>query len=191
MAFNYKRDVPSKINTALKKRHINAGFISSIESPRYNCTDLGIIANRNVYSVFVIEGEEKTDKESATSNQLAKVLKLQGEVIIGDKALTYYLNGGEGIDLATEWYKKTSLPFIFGRLCFNCYGKEIKKLSKAFIKTPVKIPQYILKKEAKKRGITPKQLLWYLEHIQYKMDYKVKKSLKIFLRETNKRTIKN
>lgn len=191
MAFNYKRDVPSKINTALKKRHINAGFISSIESPHYNCTDLGIIANRNVYSVFVIEGEEKTDKESATSNRLAKVLNLQGEVIIGDKALTYYLDGGEGIDLATEWHNKTSLPFIFGRLCFNCYGKEIKKLSKAFIKAPIKIPQYILKKEAKKRDITPKQLLWYLEHIQYKMDYKVKKSLKIFLREANKNSIKN
>ena len=85
MAFHYKRDVPSKINTALKKRHINAGFISSIESPHYNCTDLGIIANRNVYSVFVIEGEEKIDKESATSNRLAKVLNLEGEVIIGDK----------------------------------------------------------------------------------------------------------
>jgi chorismate dehydratase len=191
MAFNYKRDVPSKINMALKKRHINAGFISSIESPNYNCTDLGIIANRHVYSVFVIEGEDKEDKESATSNQLAKVLKLQGEVIIGDKALTYYLNGGEGVDLATEWYKETSLPFIFGRLCFNCYGKKIKKLSKIFTKAPIKIPQYILKKEAKKRDITPKQLLWYLEHIEYKMNYKTKKSLKLFLKKAKRNVIKN
>jgi len=30
MALNYKRDVPSKINKALNKRYINAGFISSI-----------------------------------------------------------------------------------------------------------------------------------------------------------------
>ncbi|RUM73542.1 MAG: hypothetical protein DSZ11_05600 [Sulfurovum sp.] len=183
MALNYKRDVPSKINMALKKRHINAGFISSIESPRYQCTDLGIIANRAVYSVFVIKGEDKQDKESATSNRLAWVLGLKGEVLIGDKALTYYLQGGEGIDLAEAWYNKTSLPFVFARLCFNCYGKDIKKISKQFTKAPIKIPQYILKKEAKLRGITPKQLLWYLEHIEYKMSYKAKKSLKLFLRE--------
>ena len=189
MAFNYKRNVPSKINKALRKRHINAGFISSIESPRYSCTDLGIIANRAVYSVFIIEGKDKKDKESASSNQLAKILNLKGEVIIGDKALNYYLQGGKGIDLATAWYEETGLPFVFGRLCFNCYGKEIKDISKKFIKKPIRIPQYILKKEAKKRDITPKQLLWYLEHIEYKMDYKSKKSLQLFLKKSKRHTI--
>ncbi len=184
MAFNYKRDVPSQINMALQKRQINAGFISSVVSSSYQCTDLGIIASRAVHSVFVIESKtNKTDNESATSNQLAKLLGLKGEVIIGDKALQHYLNGGEGVDLATAWYEKTSLPFVFGRLCYNCHGKRVKNISKIFIKTPMKIPQYILKKEAKKRGITPKQLLWYLEHINYKMDYKSKKSLKKFLKE--------
>lgn len=181
MAFNYKRNVPSKINHALRQRHINAGFISSVESSRYHCTDLGIIGNRAVYSVFVIEGEHKTDNESATSNQLAKVLHLQGEVIIGDKALKYYLNGGEGIDLATAWYEKTRLPFVFGRLCYNCHGKLINTIARKFMQRPIKIPQYILKKEAKKRDITPQQLLWYLEHIEYHMDYRAKKSLKLFL----------
>ncbi|MBU1668514.1 hypothetical protein KKC13_08825 [bacterium] len=181
MAFTYKRNVPSHINKALRKRHIHAGFISSIESPRYACTDLGIIGNRAVYSVFVIEGENKTDKESATSNQLAKVLNLEGEVIIGDKALKYYLNGGKGIDLATAWYEQTHLPFVFGRLCYNCHEKLINNIAKKFMQRPVKIPQYILKKEAKKRDITPQQLLWYLKHIEYQMDYKAKKSLKFFL----------
>jgi chorismate dehydratase len=185
MAFNYKRAVPSKINKALRSRGINAGFISSVESPRYRCSDLGIIANRAVYSVFVIEGEEKIDRESATSNRLASLLNLKGEVIIGDKALKYYLDGGEGIDLASEWYKKTSLPFVFGRLCYNCYSREIEKISKEFTQKPIKIPQYILKREAKKRGISPKQLLWYLEFIEYKMDYKSNRSLKRFLREVN------
>jgi len=182
MAFNYKRDVPSAINKALRKGHINAGFISSIESSRYRCTDLGIIAHKMVYSVFVIKGISKTDQESATSNQLAKVLNLQGEVMIGDKALKYYLEGGEGIDLSQEWYNKTKLPFVFGRLCFNCYEKSVQDIAKRFIKYPVKIPQYILKQEAKKRGIHPKELLWYLEHIEYKMDYRAKKSLKLFLK---------
>jgi len=183
MAFNYKRDVPSKINKALRKRQINAGFISSIESPRYQCSSLGIIANKAVYSVFVIEGENKKDNESATSNRLAMLLKLHGEVIIGDKALKYYLEGGEGIDLATEWYKRTTLPFVFARLCYNCHGEYIEKISQKFLKSPIKIPQYILKKEAKKRGISPKQLLWYLEHIEYKFDHRAERSLKKFLKK--------
>jgi chorismate dehydratase len=185
MAFNYKRDVPSAINKALRKGNINAGFISSIESSRYRCTNLGIISNKMVYSVFVIKGEAKRDKESASSNQLANVLNLQGEVIIGDKALKYYLEGGRGIDLSQEWYDKTQLPFVFAKLCFNCYEKHIQSIAKKFIQHPVKIPQYILKKEAKKRGITPKQLLWYLEHIEYKMDYKADRSLKLFLKLSN------
>ncbi len=185
MAINYRKDVPSQINKALKNRHINAGFISSIASPKYKCTDLGIIANKAVYSVFLIEGEDKSDHESASSNQLAKILNLKGEVIIGDKALQYYLNGGEGIDLATAWYEKTALPFVFGRLCYNCHGKVIKDIAQKFVQHPVKIPQYILKKEAKKRGITPKQLLWYLEHIEYEMNYKSKKSLKLFLQKAS------
>jgi len=181
MAFNYKRDVPSKINKALKTRRINAGFISSIESSKYKCSDLGIIANSAVYSVFVIKGDNKKDIESATSNRLASILNLKGEVIIGDKALKYYLNGGEGIDLAKEWYEKTSLPFVFARLCYNCHSKFIKDIEKKFLKQPIKIPQYILKKEAQKRDITPTQLLWYLSFINYELDYNAKRSLKKFL----------
>ena len=186
MALHYRKNVPSQINKALKHRHINGAFISSIESPNYHCTDLGIIANKAVYSVFVIPGENKNDKESASSNRLAKVLNLKGEVLIGDKALSYYLNGGEGIDLATEWYKKTHLPFVFARLCYNCHGEAIKKMAKKFMNTPHKVPQYILKKEAKKRGVTPNQLLWYLEHIEYKINYKSKKSLRLFLKKASK-----
>jgi len=182
MAFKYKRGVPSAINKALRKGSIHAGFISSIESRRYRCTDLGIIAHKEVYSVFVIEGESQHDIESASSNQLAKVLKLQGEVMIGDKALKYYLEGGKGTDLSLEWYHRTKLPFLFARLCFNCYEKRIRTIAKRFTQKPTKIPQYILKKEAKKRGVTPQQLLWYLEHISYKMDYKAKRSLKLFLK---------
>jgi chorismate dehydratase len=182
MAFNYKRAVPSKINNSLKRRDINAGFISSIESVSYRCANLGIVANEAVYSVFVIDGDNKLDKESATSNTLASLLNLKGEVIIGDKALKYYLDGGEGRDLATEWYKKTKLPFVFAQLCYNCYHNKIKDIERKFLKQPIKIPQYILKREAKKRKITPKQLLWYLSFIEYRLDYKSKKSLKLFLK---------
>jgi chorismate dehydratase len=145
MSFNYKRAVPSKINAALKRKEVNAAFISSVESRKSLCTNLGIIAHKKVYSVLLLEGDNESDPASATSNQLAKVLDLQGKVLIGDAALKHY-----------------------------------------FSHTKVNIPQYILKKEAKKRGITPKQLTWYLEHIYYEMDDKAKKSLKLFLKTSKK-----
>ena len=182
MSFNYKRAVPSQINKALKRKEVNAAFISSIESKKYKCTDLGIIADKKVYSVLLLSGDNEIDPASATSNQLAKVLDLQGKVLIGDAALKYYLDGGEGIDLAEAWYEKTGLPFVFARLCYNKDDGTIKKIARKFAGTKVKIPQYILKKEAKKRGITPGQLTWYLEHIYYKMDDKAKRSLKLFLK---------
>ena len=181
MAFRYKRAVPSQINASLRRGEVNAAFISSIHSPRFKCTDLGIIADKKVYSVFVLPEEEATDPASATSNRLAKILDLHGRVLIGDAALKYYLDGGEGIDLAEAWYEQTGLPFVFARLCYNKHGRAIGKLAKKFGKTKVKIPQYILKKEAETRGITAKQLTWYLKQIYYTMGYKEKCSLKKFL----------
>jgi chorismate dehydratase len=185
MSFRYKRAVPSQINKALKRREVNAAFISSVTSAKCKCTDLGIIAHQKVYSVLLLDGSNKSDPASATSNQLAHILELKGKVLIGDDALKYYLAGGEAIDLAEVWYEKTGLPFVFARLCYNKHTNTIQKLAREFSKTKVKIPQYILKKEAKKRGISPKQLIWYLDHIHYKMDDKAKKSLKLFLRKVN------
>ncbi len=182
MSFAYKRAVPSTINKAFKRRAVHAAFISSIASKKCKCTDLGIIADKKVYSVLLLKGKDESDLASATSNQLTKVLQLQGKVLIGDAALKHYLDGGEGIDLAEAWYEKMSLPFVFARLCYNKHGKSIEKIARTFGKSKVKIPQYILKREAKKRGITPKQLTWYLNHIYYKMDNKAKKSLKKFLK---------
>lgn len=184
MSFNYKRAVPSQINKALKRRSVNAAFISSIESRKYKCTNLGIIADKKVYSVLLLKGQNESDPASATSNLLAKVLDLQGKVLIGDAALKHYLDGGEGIDLAEAWHEKTGLPFVFARLCYNKHGKETQKIARIFAHTKVKIPQYILKKEAKKRGITAQQLTWYLDHIYYEMDDKAKKSLKLFLKKS-------
>ena len=182
ISLHYKRAVPSQINKALKRRAVNAAFISSIESRKCRCTNLGIIAHKKVYSVLLLKGANQPDPASATSNKLAKVLNLQGQVLIGDTALKYYLEGGQGLDLAQEWYNKTALPFVFGRLCYNKHGDSIEKLAKKFAHTKVKIPQYILKREAKKRAISPKELTWYLEHIYYKMDWKAKRSLKLFLK---------
>jgi len=181
-SIRFRRDVPSTINRAFKRRDISAAFISSITSKKCHCTDLGIIANGPVYSVFVVPGEDEIDTESATSNVLARVLRLNGRVVIGDKALHSFLSGTEGIDLALRWKEKTGLPFVFARLCYNGYEKQIRSLASDFSRQRIKIPQYILKKEAQKRNISPKELLWYLKHIHYRMDHKSKKSLKLFLK---------
>jgi len=181
MFLHYKRAVPSTINKALKRREVHAAFISSVASRKCKCTDLGIIAHKKVYSVLLLEGKNQSDPASATSNQLAKVLDLQGQVLIGDAALKHYLDGKAGIDLAEAWHDKTGLPFVFARLCYNKHGAEVQKLAHTFARTKTKIPQYILKREAKKRGITPKQLTWYLEHIYYEMNWKSKRGLKRFL----------
>ena len=186
MTFRYKRAVPSQINKALKRREVNAAFISSVESAKCKCTDLGIIAHEKVYSVLLLEGKNEIDPASATSNTLARVLDLQGKVLIGDAALKHYLNDGEGIDLAEAWYNETGLPFVFARLCYNKHDKAIQKLASSFAQTRVRIPQYILKKEAQKRGISPKQLSWYLSHIHYQMNWKSKRSLKLFLKKSKK-----
>ncbi len=186
MFLHYKRAVPSAINKALKRRAINAAFISSVKSHKCKCTNLGIIAHKKVYSVLLLKGENQADPASATSNQLAKVLGLKGQVLIGDTALKHYLDGEGGIDLAEAWHDKMGLPFVFARLCYNKHGKSIERLAHSFSRSKVKIPQYILKREAKKRGITPKQLTWYLEHIYYQMDWKAKRSLRLFLKISKK-----
>ena len=184
---NYKKSVPSKINREFKNRKIDAAFISSIKSKNCKCTDIGILAKGAVYSVLVLNDKQSLDSESDTSNALAKVLNIKGKVTIGDKALKYYLENREYqdfYDLSLEWQKRTSLPFVFARLCYNKNAKRVKKLAKEFSSKEYKVPQYYLKKAAKSKGISPKDLTWYLNYIHYKLDYKEKKALKLFLKLT-------
>lgn len=182
---NYKKSVPSSINRDFKNRKIDAAFISSIKSKRAKCTNLGIIADGAVYSVFVIDGKESLDLESDTSNALSKLLNIKGKVVIGDKALKLYLNNKslKFRDLSLEWKKETKLPFVFARLCYNKKGKKIKKIAKKFIQKKQKIPQFYLKKAALSRGISKKELLWYLDKIKYKITYKEQKALKLFFKK--------
>ena len=158
MAFRYYRGVPSSINKALKSRRVNAAFISSIASKKCKCSNLGIIAKGSVYSVFVIPNKNGDDPDSQTSNYLAKILGLKGQVIIGDKALKYYLDGGVGIDLAKEWNERYKLPFVFALLCYHKDEKLYKSIHKEFLKQKVKIPQYILNDASKRTGIKTRHI---------------------------------
>jgi len=181
---NYKKSVPSAINREFKKRKIDAAFISSIKSKKQKCTNLGIVSKGAVYSVLLLKDEQSFDSESDTSNALSKLLNLKGKVLIGDKALKYYLQNQnqEFKDLSLEWHKKTKLPFVFARLCYNKHKKKINNLAKKFNQTKPKIPQYYLKRAAKAKGITPQELKWYLDKIYYKIGYKEQKALKLFLK---------
>jgi chorismate dehydratase len=184
----YKKSYPSLINKKFKKRQVDAAVISSIASRNCKkCLDLGIIAKGTVDSVLVIPGSFKKDFQSETSNALAKVLKIDGQVIIGDKALYEFHNSDNTfIDLAQEWKKKYHLPFVFARLCVNKHEKYLTKLTRNFLSSKVYIPQYILEIYAKRSGISKKQIKNYLTKIHYKIGTKEKQSLKLFLKLSKK-----
>jgi len=185
---NYKKSYPSKINKDFKNKRVDGAFISSIKSKNQKTTNIGIVAKDEVLSVLCILGNYKKDTQSDTSNILAKVLKCDGEIIIGDKALTYYYstNDTNFIDLAKLWNEKYNLPFVFAQLCFTKNGKQIQKIADSFIQKKVKIPQYILKQYAKRAGISTSQILDYLDKISYNIGHKEKKSLKKFFKLSKK-----
>ena len=185
----HQKNVPSKINHKLRKRKVDAAFISSIESKRKTITPLnvGIVAQKHVKSVIVKQGIAKSDPASATSNQLAKVLGIQGEVFIGDRALKLYLKEPEAyVDLAQTWNARFHLPFVFARLCVNKNTTFFRQLAKNFTKAPIKIPRYILEKYSKQRGIAPEDIRDYLKLISYKVDRKEQKALSLFLKKAKR-----
>jgi chorismate dehydratase len=187
MSINSKKGVPSKINAKFVSRKVDAAFISSIRAQGYKNADLGIIANKEVLSVLVIpSANNKSDKESETSNALAKVLEVNGEVIIGDKALKYYLTNKPHVDLATLWYEKYELPFVFALLCYHRDEKVYKTMQKRFLKQKIKIPQYILKEASKRTKIKEKDILNYLNYISYDLTPKAKMGLRKFYKEAKK-----
>jgi len=187
LLMEYKKNVPAKINDAFLNRRVDAAFISSIAAKKRQHVNLGIIAKKEVQSVIVIPGNtDKEDVESASSNLLANLLHVKGEVLIGDKALRYALANNDYIDLAKLWNEKYNLPFVFALLCYHKDKKLYKKIEKEFLKKEVKIPQYLLQKASKKTNISPHDLVEYLKLISYKLDYKAKKGVKKFYTEAKR-----
>ncbi len=182
MSFRYKKGVPSKINTEYAARRVDAAFISSIKAKKESYVDLGIIAKKEVLSVLLLPSDTyKEDQASASSNILAKVLGLEGEILIGDNALRHYLKGDENaIDLAKAWHDKYNLPFVFALLCYHQHDREIKRLAHAFKKSSQKIPQYQLINASKRTGISTKAIQHYLSYITYELDTKAKAGLHKF-----------
>ena len=184
----YKKSYPADINKKFKKRKVDAAFISSIASRGEKRLNLGIVAKKDVQSVILIPGAAKKDFQSETSNALAKILKLEGQVLIGDKALKYFheSENKDFIDLSEEWNRKYNLPFVFATLCFCKNGKILNNIIKGFNKKHTKIPQYILESYSKRSGVSKKHILEYLEKIDYEIGIQEKRALKKFLHLTKK-----
>lgn len=179
---NHHKSYPAKLNKEFLFRRIDAGFISSIAGIKQSKTHSGIISYDEVWSVIVIPTETKSDYQSASSNALAKILKIDGEVLIGDRALAYKLSGKSYIDLGAKWFEKTHLPFVFGILCFNKHRHFYSRISQRFNTTNIKIPQYLLDKYAADSHIKKADIIAYLEKIHYKITPKSQCALKRFYR---------
>lgn len=185
---HYHKGVPSKLNRSFAARRIDAAFISSITAKKCRHFNVGIVAKREVLSVLSLPcAENKKDTDSATSNLLAQLLDIHGEVLIGDKALRYYYSGGECSDLGQLWYEKTGLPFVFALLCTHEHTDELQRLSRAFIRKTIRIPYYILMENARKSDLTPAQIRHYLHCISYQIGEKEKRGYKRFLKEAKGR----
>jgi len=187
MSMEYKRGVPSKVNSAFHSKRVDAAFISSISARKSKHVGLGIIAKKDVKSVLVIPSKEsKKDVESASSNILCEILQLQGEILIGDKALRYALKNDNYIDLAQEWNKRYKLPFVFALLCYHKDKKLYQRVEKEFLKCQVKIPQYLLQKASIKTKVSKVDILEYLKLISYDLNSQAKNGLKKFYTESSK-----
>ncbi|MDP3293030.1 MAG: MqnA/MqnD/SBP family protein, partial [Sulfuricurvum sp.] len=148
---------------------------------------VGIVAQREVLSVLSLPNADKADADSATSNLLAQILEVNGEVLIGDKALRYFYSGGEHIDLGGLWHERTGLPFVFALLCTHHHSDELRRLSRAFVAKKVKIPYYILMEASRRSGLSPAQITHYLKFISYKVGIKEERGYKRFVSEAKKR----
>ena len=187
MSMHYRRGVPSQINKQFLSRRVDAAFISSISAQKHSHVNLGIVAKKEVKSVIVIPSNtNRDDKESASSNVLADILKVDGEVLIGDKALRYTLKNDNYIDLAKLWNERYKLPFVFALLCYHKDKKIYKKIEKKFLKQNIKIPYYLLQKASKRTQIDTKDILEYLAFISYSLDSKTNLALRKFYAEAKK-----
>lgn len=186
-SLHYHKGVPSALNREFAMHRIDAAFISSITAKNCRHFGVGIVAQREVLSVLSLPNADKADADSATSNLLAQILEVNGEVLIGDKALRYYYGGGEHIDLGGLWHERTGLPFVFALLCTHHHSDELRRLSRAFVAKKVKIPFYILMEASHRSGLSPAQITHYLKFISYKVGIKEEKGYKRFVSEAKKR----
>lgn len=178
---------PAKLNMDYLFRRIDSGFISSFAARKQRLSCAGIVGRGKVQSVLAIIGERGEDEQSATSNALLQTLHINGRVLIGDRALVFYLahDSSAFVDLAEAWFAKHRLPFVFGRFCYQTKSALHEKLARHFVQTRVKIPHYLLTQASRQTGIAPQHIRDYLCQIFYQIGAKERKSIRIFYTHCN------
>lgn len=173
---------PAKLNTNYLFRRIDSGFISSFAARKQRLSCAGIVGRGKVQSVLAIIGERGEDYQSATSNALLQILHISGRVLIGDRALAFYLAHEHStfVDLAEAWFAKHRLPFVFGRFCYQTKSMVHEHIARRFVQTRVRIPQYILAQASRQTGIAPQHIRDYLRQIFYHVGAKERKSIRMF-----------
>lgn len=192
LSLSKKSAYPSLVNQWFAAKRIDFAVISSIESfkyPSYKTLDFGVVAQQEVLSVLIKIGKHQADKASASSNMLALVLGLQGQVSIGNNALKTYAQIIENkkaihhetyVDLAEAWREQTGLPFVFARLCTHKHHKKLEAMMKQFFKAKVKISHKAIVDYAKKLDIPKSLVHLYLSKISYKIGIREQRALAKF-----------
>ncbi len=181
--------VPAALNRRMRLGRVDAAVVSSIVSPAFRCVDLGIVADGAVWSVLLLPGPARRDNASDTSNALAEILRMEGRVVIGDRALRHYFRSDDQpVDLGACWKERTGLPFVYARLCARNTKewRRIREIEKRFDPHVVKIPWRVLAKEAARIGIAPREAAAYLDRIDYTLGWREKRALKRFLSSVRK-----
>ncbi len=204
--FEFLSDVPSQCARFLFENKVdisNASIVEYVNSDSYKILRDGCISTTKkvksvvffLYKPLSMVKTVKLDKNSKTSNALAKVLfahkyrmtvdyvfegEADCELVIGDRALKRLKNASNTIDLAVEWYEFTRLPFVFAAWITN------KNLDNYIVE------KFLEAKEIGKKltnqicdeysNIVPKdECLSYLtDNISYDLDEEKKESIETF-----------
>ena len=193
-------DVPSRLNRMMRHGELDVAFSSSAEYFEGEYDRLGnlglaargAIRSVNLYLKGKLDGARIfLDPKSATSNALLKILcgnqikivptreEADGFLVIGDEALKQpSIEGYQTIDLATWWFEKTQLPFVFA-LFIKQKGLETKHLEDALHTSLENFSQKI-PNLAQEERFPEKALREYFDLCHYKLGPEEEKGLQEF-----------
>ncbi len=189
---------PAELNRLMRAGELDCALCSSIEYyeshyDRVDCFGLaarGAIKSVNLYIKGSIEGARIClDPKSETSNALLQILcpnikivshkEATGFILIGDDALRKpVIDGYKTIDLASLWYERTGLPFVFA-LFIKQKGLRSEKLETAISHLLSQFPKKIAL-VAKEEHFPEKALREYFNLCHYRLGREDEQGLKEF-----------
>jgi len=189
---------PSELNRLMRAGELDCALCSSIEytESRYDrigsfgLAARGAIKSVNLYIKGPIEGARIClDPKSGTSNALLQILcpnisiasheEANGFILIGDDALRKpTVEGYKTIDLASLWYERTGLPFVFA-LFIKQKGLATEEMEAAISHLLSQFPKKI-ELVAKEERFPEKALREYFDLCHYRLGHEDEQGLKEF-----------